>query len=163
MELTFWAIKNLGTKGVPGSLNPCCFGTYFLRLYKYSQSISKMGVLILVVLELTFWASKWAFSSKSVSRLNPCCFGTYFLSKEDSTRRWCLWCLNPCCFGTYFLSWVLCFIQGSGLEGLNPCCFGTYFLSFIVLLYSINIMDKVLILVVLELTFWVAIELALWS
>ena len=113
-------------------LNPCCFGTYFLRTMALVAAFEKsLQVLILVVLELTFWVEKeiriirvspelvlilvvleltfWEADMKvpwssSAQSLNPCCFGTYFLRKAIVYKTWDETCLNPCCFGTYFLS-----------------------------------------------------------
>ena len=88
-------------------------------------------VLILVVVDVTFWAFKNLCLLKKEIGLNPCCSGCYFLGHHPKSERTGRSCLNPCCSGCYFL--------------------GPFGASF----YLLN--KQVLILVVVDVTFWVVL------
>ena len=129
MELTFWArmvyychIRRLsclnpccfGTyllkvmkqicEGLRCSLNPCCFGTYLLSKRNRKVSFFLQDVLILVVLELTFWDEM------------------YWKEFDITPKVLILVVLELTFWGSnWWLSFILC-------ESLNPCCFGTYLL-----------------------------------
>ena len=89
--------------------------------------------------------------------LNPCYCGTYLLRNlHANTAMWRRWSLNPCCFGSYILRLNM---NNAGRLMMVVLILVVLELSFWV---SINITNYtndiyVLILVVLELTFWAGI------
>ncbi len=133
MELTFWerCIRTYSCSCC--RLNPCFCGTYLLRIQLWSWLWLWWYVLILVFVELTFWVLKHFVKQRALECLNPCFCGTYLLS----------------CYILYQIIKVLC---------LNPCFCGTYLLRANKQIHS-NTNAAVLILVFVELTFWVLLKM----
>ena len=153
LELTFWDGKTMKCI-LALCLNPSFTGTYLLSRENWPSEGGNIGVLILLLLELTFW--DWTglnFTPKAGTVLILLLLELTFWERNLVVSRSKHVSLNPSFTGTYLLSIIIFRANVLMLVSLNPSFTGTYLLRLLWLIRH-RWRGYVLILLLLELTFW---------